>query len=173
MSLYGLVGIVVLVPITYFLWRFIFRGDAIVLIDKSPGKKVSATLKQVIPNGAIVVGVDSNSKQNQITEISVKREIAAKLGLSAPGGFTESPVPLTEKDKLDKETVEFVENYNTENVRWIGKLPLAPDAITEITFPATSTSNLGGNIRFRYEAKIGYGGSMAFCVAKLDSGMPT
>jgi hypothetical protein len=156
----------------YFVWRFVIRGDAVVLMLPDAGKRVTATVKRVIPDKGIVIEVDNNAKENRVTEISLLRSLASELGVSAPSGFTEEPLPLAEKEKNDKDAVEFVEKFNREKLRWVGNFPLAPNAKTDMVIPAKTATKLSGCIDFRYEAKLGLGGfisSFSVDIASQDT----
>ena len=156
------IGVIVLVAIAYFLWRFVIRGDGLVLIGQDTGKRVTASLMQVVPNESLVIEIDNNDKRNAVTVISMPRNIAETLGVSPPEGFAAELMPLTEKEKKDKETVEFAEKYNAETLRWAGRLELAPNGVSVLRIPAKNTSELSGRIDFQYEAKVALGGSLSF-----------
>lgn len=57
------VGIILLVAVAYVVWRFVIHGDALVLIGSDTGKRVTASLTEVIPNEALVVAIDNNDKK--------------------------------------------------------------------------------------------------------------
>jgi hypothetical protein len=80
------VGVTVFVAIAYFAWRFVVRGDGLVLIGQDTGKRVTASLMQVVPNESLVIEIDNNDKRNAITVISMPRNIAETLGVSPPEG---------------------------------------------------------------------------------------
>lgn len=153
---------VIIILIGFIVWRFVVRGDALFLLTANSGKQVTAKVKQVIPNTELIIEIDNNSREHHITEISMPRVLAMQLGVTKPIGFKEEVLPLTEEERIDKETVDFVKLYNKENIRWVGDFSLPPDAKIEITFPAADTSQLAGTIQFQYEAKLGFSGSIAF-----------
>jgi hypothetical protein len=163
------IGIVLLVVVAYFIWRFAIRGDALVLLSADTGKKVSASLKDVIPDQSLVIEIDNNDKQNFVTVISMPRELAESMGANPPEGFTVEPMPLNESEKKDEETVEYAKNYDLQTVRWSGNVQLAPDDVTELRIPVNSTADLTGRINFQYEAKVGFGGSISFFSVSLES----
>lgn len=96
------------------------------------------------------------------------REVADALGASPPDGFVAELMPLTEKEMKDKETVEYVENYNAETLRWGGRVELTPNEVRELRIPATNTMELAGRIDFQYDARVGLGGSISFFSLSLD-----
>ena len=153
-----IVGVAVLLLVGYFVWRFVVVGDALVLITSDSGQKVVANVKRVIPEQEILLEINNNDKENSITAISVSRQLVSRLGMSKPSGFREEPLPLTGSDRENRETVEFVENFNKENIRWIGSFALAPNTTAELAIPVTSASGLQGYIDFQYEARVGFGG---------------
>lgn len=163
------IGIVLLVVIAYIVWRFVIRGDALVLLDSGGGKRVCASLTEIVPGEAIVVGIDNNEKNNFVTVISIPRDLASRLEVSPPEGFVEELLPLTEKEKKDKKSVQYAEKYNSETLRWAGRLDLEPNEITELRIPAKGTAQVSaGRIDFQYEAKVGLGGSISFFSLRLD-----
>jgi len=52
-----IVGLVVLALIAYFVWRFVVRGDALVVITRDSGKKVTGAVTRVVPGKELVVEV--------------------------------------------------------------------------------------------------------------------
>jgi hypothetical protein len=166
-------GLIVLVIIAYLSWRFVIRGDALGLVEPNTGDRVSAVVKQINPGKELVIEVTNNNKEHRITEISMLRSLASQLDVSEPTGFKVEALPLTEEDKKNKEMVEFVKEYNKENLRWVGSYKLAPISKTELAIPATVTSlPPSGNIDFQYEGKVGFGGSISFFRVSLDSQEP-
>lgn len=166
------IGIIVLLVIAYLAWRFVVQGDALVLLTPDTGDRVSATVAQIEPGKELVIKVLNDNKENQITQISMLRSLASQLGVSEPPGFKVEALPLTKEDKKNKETVEFVKEYNKDNLRWVGSYKLAPNSATELAIPATFSSLPSGNIDFQYESKVGFGGSISFFRVSLDSKQP-
>lgn len=164
-----IIGIILLVAVGYFIWRFAIRGDALVLLGADTGKKVSASLKEVIPSQSLVIEIDNNDKQNFVTVISMPRELAESIGASPPEGFAVERMPLSEAEQRDEETVEYAKNYDLQTVRWSGNFELTPNGLTELRIPVTSTTELAGRINFQYEAKVGFGGSISFFSVSLES----
>ena len=164
-----IIGIILLVVIGYFIWRFAIRGDAIVLLNAGSDKKVSAILKEVISNQALVIEIDNNDKKNIVTVISMPRELTKSTGASPPEGFAVESMPLIEFGMKDEEMAEYVKNYNLQNVRWSGNFELTTNGVTELRIPVTSTTELAGRINFQYEAKVGFGGSISFFSVSLES----
>jgi hypothetical protein len=167
-----IVAIAVLLLVGYFVWRFVVVGDGLVVITSDSRQKVVANVKQVIPEESILLEISNNDTENSITEISVSRQLVNRLGLSEPPGFREVPLPLAESDREDKETVEFVEEFNKETIRWVGSFVLEPNSATELAIPATSASDLQGYMDFQYEARVGFGGSLSFFRVHLAGQIP-
>lgn len=167
-----IIGIILLALGAYFVWRFVIHGDGLVLITPDSGKKVTAVVKRIDPGKELVVEVDNNSKESRITQIVLSRDLVAQLGMSAPAGFKEELLPLTEAEMKDQDSVAFVENYNRENIRWVGTHVVAPDTKGEIIFPITKAADVTGFILFQYEAKWGIGGSISSFRARLGAPEP-
>ena len=164
-----IVGLIVLIAIAYFVWRFAVGGDGLVLIGADTGKRVTASLKRIIPNESLVLEIDNNDKTNFITVISIPRQLAETLAVSPPEGFLVEPMPLSESERKDRETVEYAKEYDAQTLRWAGRFRLMPNELTELMIPARNTSDLSGRIDFQYEAKVGFGGSISFFSLSLDS----
>lgn len=154
-------GVALLVLVAYFLWRFMVAGDGLVLLTQDSGRRVAGSVKHVLPEREILLEIINNDRENSITEITLSRQQVNRLGLSQPAGFREEPLPLTESDRKNDELVEFVEEFNDKNVRWVGRLELEPNAVTELAVPATSASGLQGYMDIQYEARVGFGGSIS------------
>jgi hypothetical protein len=97
-----------------------------------------------------------------ITQIDMDRTLRDALGLSPPAGFTLAPLPLEEREKADKDAVEYVAEYNLEKVRYVGRLSVTPDAPRLLRFSAERPKAASGQIRLQHERKIGVGGSIGF-----------
>ncbi len=168
-----IVWLAILVPVVYLAWRFVVRGDALVLVAPAPGKRVSGAIKRIEPQKEIVVEIDSNADNNRITEISLSRQLASQLGIGPPSGFAEEPLPLTEKELKDKDAVAFAEKFNKETLRWAGNLVLAPNARTEILFPVRFTTLPSGYIDIVYRTKFAVGGGTALVRIDISPTPPT
>lgn len=156
-----ILSVVVLVVFAYFVWRFVVRGDGLVLITHDTGKGVTGQVKSVIPGKELLIEITNNGKEQRITQVSMPRSVASKLGLGAPAAFRAEELPLTEREKKDKEMVTFVKQYNMENLRWVGDFVVPAESRIEFAIPASTVSPLAGSIDFQYEAKAGFGGSIS------------
>ena len=161
-------GILVLCFVAYLGWRFVVRGEPLVLVSPAAGKQLSASLKSATSK-QLVVEVDNGSNESSITGVNLDRSLASRLGLSPPGGFKEEPLPLAESERQNKETVEFVESFNRDILRWVGALPLPSNAKTQLIIPATSTADLSGIISLQCESKAGLGGSISTLRVNLSA----
>ncbi len=156
-----IISVVVLVIVAYFVWRFVVRGDGLVLITHDTGKGVTGVLKNVVPAKELLIEITNNGKERRITQISMPRSVASQLGLTEPSGFRVEELPLTEGEKKDKEMVAFVKQYNKDNLRWVGEFTLPAESKAELAIPAPAISPLAGSIDFQYEGKVGLGGSIS------------
>jgi len=163
-----IIGILVLVLVAYFVWRFVVRGDGLVLITQDSGTHVSGTVKRVVPAKELVIEIINNGKERRVTQISMPKSVASQAGFSEPVDFKVEELPLTEDEKKDKETVAFVEQYNKENLRWVGDFTLPAESTTEFSIPASRISKASGSIDFQYESKAGPGGSISFFRVNLS-----
>ena len=105
----------------------------------------------------------------QVTEISAPRRLAETLGLGPPERFLEEPLPLTEKERRDPETVAWVAEWNRDNVRWVGSESLSPGEPLVLEFPASSPSAATGVLSISYERKLGLGGMSSAATVTLNA----
>ena len=104
-------------------------------------------------------------KPYSVTEIHLPREMVQALGASPPSGFTDEP--YVAGPKVGDES--FVQKFNQETVRWVGQLVLPVEQDVVLTIPILHASASSGTIQFRYEHRGAFGGSIRFCVLKLES----
>lgn len=155
------IGIAGLLIVAYIVWRFVVRGDGLVILTHDTGIGVTGHLDSVVPGEQLLIEITNNGKERHITEISMPRSVASQLGFSEPSDFKVEALPLTEAEKKDKEMVDFVAQYNRENLRWVGYFTLRAESKTKFAIPASSASPLFGTIDFQYESKAGLGGSIS------------
>ena len=106
------------------------------------------------PTGStIVVELELSGETSgyTITELSLGRELATKLGVSAPAGFEEELLPLEEEELDDPESVRFVNEWNEENRRWTGGLEISPATPLVVRIPATYPLAASGPLTISYE----------------------
>jgi hypothetical protein len=104
-------------------------------------------------------------KPYNVTEIELPRELAQALGASPPSGFTDEP--YVAGPKVGDEA--FVQKFNQETVRWVGQLALPAEQDVVLSIPAQQPRAGSGTIQFRYEHRGTLGGSIRFCLLKLES----
>lgn len=104
-------------------------------------------------------------KPYKVTEIHLPRELAQALGASPPNGFTAEP--YVAGPKVGDEA--WVQKFNSETVRWVGQLPLPAEQEVLLSIPAEQPRAGSGTIQFRYEHRGALGGSLRFCMLKLES----
>lgn len=132
--------------------------------------EVRASLRSVQAS-AIDVDVDVRGTQDPIaiTEISMERSLQGALGISPPGGFKVEALPLEDREKGDPAAIAFVEKFNRESVRFVGSLVVKPGHTGLLKFPAEHPTAANGQMRLRYEKKLGLGGSTGFVSVNLGS----
>lgn len=168
MEIAGVIILIILVVVAYLGWQFFLRGKPLVLVREASTKRVTGSLARIVPESELVIEVNNDAAKNTITNITVLRELASRLGLSAPQGFKEEALLLTEEEKKEKASVDFAKKFNWENLRWVGEMKLLPNEKTEIAIPAERTKGLSDYIDFQYESKSGLGGSISFFRVNLD-----
>ena len=154
--------VVLLLAVTAFAtWRFTVRGDGLLLVTDAP-ISVTFALEAVVPDKEIVIRAESGKNERRVTVISLPRELAARLGVSAPSGFREETLPLTPEERRDSSAVAEAAAYDRETLRWAGEFLIPPDEAQRIVIPATAAAHIEGAISLQYETKHALGGSIAF-----------
>lgn len=150
----GLVGLIVV----FLVWWS--RNPIVFTVPEGLLSEVTARQLDNPAGDAIVVELELSGADSvyKITDLSVNRELADSLGLSPPTGFREERLPLEEEDKTDAETVEFVTEWNAENLRWECNLEIAPDEPIVIRIPATEPLAASGPLSISYEQVSTLGG---------------
>src|SRR5204863_183276 len=95
-------------------------------------------------------------KPHYVTEISMGREWARALGASPPSGFVEEP--LIAETKEDDQA--FIDKFNRETVRWVGRLAIPRDQDIFVSIPAQQPRAGSGAIQFQYRYRGKLGGSI-------------
>jgi len=155
-----LVGLI-LVLVCYAAWRFLASGGALVVATDAP-QPVTASLQSIVPGREVVIRAESRDGEHRLTVISLPREVAAKLGASAPAGFREEALPLTPEERRDSSVIADAATYDRETLRWAGERTLPPNAPQLIVIPASAAMAIEGVISLQYEAKRRLGGSISF-----------
>ena len=104
-----------------------------------------------------------------MTEVDAPRQLAEALGLGPPERFLEEPLPLTEEERRDPETVAWAREWNRDNVRWVGAESLSPGEPLVLEFPASSPSAATGVLSISYERKLGFGGMSSATTVTLNA----
>lgn len=149
-----------LILAAYFFWRFVIRGDALVLIGPPAQKRIQVAVAEVIPNQKIVLAVNNPGSATTITSIVAPRSVVSLLELDPPEGFVASPLPLSEQEAHHPQTVAFVEEFNRENVQWVGRYRLKPKALNYLEIPSRKTASLRGRLTFELQGRWGLGSSI-------------
>ncbi len=152
----------VLIVLAYLIWRFVVRGDALVLVRPGQPAAVSARMNRFVPGQSMAIGFGVHSGRHRITEISLERSLAQSLGLQTPSGFTIEDLPLSGKEQNDPAMRAFVADYNRDNLRWVGSFELAAEGESELLFPLSASEPVSGILRFTVETRLGAGKSMTF-----------
>ncbi len=151
-----------LIALAWLIWRFVIRGDAIVLVRPGQPAAVSARLSRFVARDSMVIGFQVHSGRHRINEISLTRALAEALGLRPPDGFVVEDLPLSNREQSDPAMRAFVADYNRDNLRWVGRFELAAEGVTELAFPLSAAEPVAGSIQLTYESKLGTGSSMSF-----------
>jgi len=155
---YVLIGIGIFV--LYFVWNFMIMNKPIVMMNTFNGKRVSGKMVE-LKDKLISIEIDNNEYDNVITSIEIDKNVSNTLGVGSIESFTEEPMTVSDSEKNNIETIEWVKNYNKETIQWRGKLKLIPNQKTIIQIPVKNISDLHGKLYFNYERKVGFGGSMS------------
>ena len=157
------VGIVLLLAVA--LVVRLSRGPIVFTSKATSALTVSAVRDQSAGSLRCTLRFTGRDKPHSVTEIHMPRELAQALGASPPTGFADEP--YVAGPKVGDEA--FVQKFNQGTVRWVGKLALPPDQDVLMSIPARNARAGSGTIQFRYEHRGTLGGSIRFCILKLDS----
>ena len=169
--LLGCGGLLGLIVVFLFWWS---RNPIVFTMPEGMLAEVTARQLDNPASDAIVVELDlagADSKY-RITDISVERGLAAVLGLSPPAGFREEPLPLEEEDKTDPATVNFIAEWNAENLRWVCDLEIAPGEPILVRIPATEPLAASGPLWISYEQVSTLGGHWSSTTLVVNEGTP-
>lgn len=128
--------------------------------------------RQVAGDGkSIVVALSfEGSRSATVTDLEIRRDAAARLGLSAPTNFVERPLELEPEDRKDPATVAWIDKRNAEELRWEGKLVVPPAGTVMLSIPATRPEATEAELSIGYEVKFDIGGKLA--ASKVTVGRP-
>lgn len=117
--------VIVVIAVVLGVFLFWFARNAIILVTKGPGitVKTAAVPDEASHSIRVLMTLTGTQKPHSITEISMPRDLAQSLSVSAPKGFTEQLLPLDERSKSDAESIKFVKEYNRDKLRWVGSFP--------------------------------------------------
>ena len=105
----------------------------------------------------------------RVTEISAPRRLVEVVGLRPPEGFVDEPLPLTEDERRDPETVSWAAGWNRDHVRWVGSEALSPGEPLVLELPASSPAAATGVLSISYERKLGLGGMSSAATITLNA----
>ncbi len=157
------VGIVLLLFVAYVAW-VLFRASSTI------GKSPAAHSEMLSDRIRVTVSFPGADSEFQITQVLVSREIGEELGIAAPHGFRIEPYTLDDMgDPASEDSAEWAAEANSKDIRWVGTLPLAPDAVTTLDFPIQKKAAGEIVLRFQYERKIGMSGQISFFSVPVEA----
>ncbi len=151
-------GVVLALLVVLLIW--LSRTAFVFLAPEGAFPEVNARQLEDPSGTAVVVELELSGEKSgyRITDLSLSRHLAQSLGLSAPEDFTEEPLPLASSERDDPEIVRFVEQFNAENIRWIGDLEILPATPIVLRIPASDPLAEAGPLDIGYERSTGLGG---------------
>lgn len=157
-----IIGVAILLFVAYVAW-VLFRASG------NLGESPTAHAEILTDKIRVSVSFPNADSEYQITEVLLSREIANNLGVSAPEGFSSEPYTLDDTgDPKSEDSANWVEEANSEDIRWVGRRPLTQDAVTTIDFPIQNEARGEIVLRFQYERKLGMGGQMSFFSVSVE-----
>jgi len=96
-----------------------------------------------------------------VVSLVVPRDAADRIGIAAPSGFRVESLVDAKSDPA------WIENWNKENVRYVGKLQVVPESPVEVRFPLKSWQPPPFQIRGQFEAGRTFMNSMSFFHVKV------
>ncbi len=82
-------------------------------------------------------------------------------------------MPLGPREQRDPETVAWAADWNRENVRWTGSVPIQVGEPVLLRFAAVSPAAASGEVRISYEWKRGLGGGSSAATVTLNEAEST
>lgn len=163
----GLIGLIVM---SLFWWS---RNPIVFTVPEGIFPEVTARQLDNPEGDAIVIELEFSGEDSdyRVTDFSVSRELAARLGMSTPVGFREELMPL-EEDETDTETAEFVAEWNAENLQWVCDLAIAPGEPIVVRIPATDPLAASGPLSISYEQVSTLGGHWSSSTLMVNETTP-
>ena len=165
--LLGCGGLIGFIAVFLFWWS---RNPIVFTAPEGLFPEVTARQLDNPAGDAILIELELSGEDSEyrITDFSVSRDLAARLGMSSPTGFKEEPMPL-EEDETDTETVEFVAKWNAENLQWVCDLVIAPGEPIVVRIPATDPLAASGPLSISYEQVSTLGGHWSSATLVISS----
>jgi len=106
--------------------------------------------------------LNHSQKPRYISSLQLDRAAAEAISLQPPTGFIAEPLPQDGKTDSD-----WVENWNREHVRFVGKLQIDPGTPLSLCFPATGRFDNTFVVKGQFTNGRSFGGSIGFFQAKV------
>lgn len=113
-----------------------------------------------------LTGVDS---EQAITSIALPRSLADSLQASPPDGFKDEPLVPEPREEKDDEAMRFINDWNRENLQWVGTYSLKPDTPQIMVIPMRNPTGGTGDLSFSYGSQGRFGGVRAGFTVTLPS----
>ena len=145
--------IIAVVLVVAAIW--VLRRGVLVAVG-GPIPAVSSTVRSA--EGALVgeLTLSNSTAPHFVTSLSVPRNDAERLQLQPPAGFVAQPLPAEGADPA------WVEEWNRENLRFVGRLELVPGVPTRLVMPASAAHDHGVTLKGQFENGRRFGGSIGF-----------
>ncbi len=160
---------VILAPVAAFLFWW-SRNPIVFTVPEGLMAEVVARQLEDADGDELVVELElmGEGDSYRITEVSLERQLADRLGLSPPEGFREEPLTLEEEDRSDPETVRFVTEWNAENVSWVCDLEIVAGVPIVVRIPAANAGADSGVLSISYESVSVLGGHWSSTTLMLN-----
>jgi hypothetical protein len=135
-------------------------NPVLIAVRSGPGPRVEAKLSLREHAVACDLLLRDAKEDRYITELSLPRLVAEKVKIEAPEGFRAQPLEDAKSDKA------WLENWNRENIRFVGRVKIAPSVPALILFPVAIPRLEGLEIRGQYETGKTFGNMISFFHAK-------
>jgi hypothetical protein len=135
----------------------------IALAASGPAIQVEAEVKKETNGYRASLKLINTDQVRYLTEFSLDKQTAAASGLKAPVGYRVEPLPY------DRSEQEWTDEWNNENVRFVGSLLLKPNELIELFLPCKDPELAIGKIQCTYETKKKFGNMMSFFTIPLSS----
>ena len=152
-----IIGVVVLVALVLVFAVLNRLNPAVVLSSSQKLPALRATPRYEEAGLVLDLELDHSQKPRFISSLQIDRSVAEAISLQAPAGFSAEPLP--QDGKTDP---AWIDNWNKEHVRYVGKLQIEPGVSQSLHFPAAGQFGDPFVVKGQFTNGRSFGGSIGF-----------